>query len=157
MSTSNTMKAWQLNSFGVDKQLELNTEATIPEISKPDELLIKIHATSVNPIDYYMVDGYGSKLFQILRERAKGRWAISVLFNRGKEFPITLGRDIAGVVERVGDNVTEFKVGDKVFGFVVVTHKGSQAEYAVVDKSWVSSLVTCYVFLRSLISGSLIL
>lgn len=135
-----TMKAWQLNSFGKDisTQLELNTEATIPEITKPDEVLIKIHATSINPIDCFMVRGYGSKAIQIIREKAKGRWIISVLLNRGKEFPITLGRDIAGVVERVGQQVTEFKVGDQVFGFVVVTHTGSHAEYAVVDKNWVS-------------------
>lgn len=136
---STTMKAWQLNSFGTNiaTQLELNNEATIPEITKPDELLIKIHAASVNPIDCFMVKGYGSKAIQIIREKAKGRWTVSVLLNRGKEFPITLGRDIAGVVERVGKDVTEFKVGDPVFGFVVVTHKGSHAEYAVVNKNWV--------------------
>jgi len=140
MSTSNTMKAWQLNSFGTDMstQLYLNTEAPIPEITKPDELLIKIHATSINPIDCYMVKGYGSKAFHILREREKGRWAMSVLLNRGKEFPITLGKDIAGIVECVGKNVTEFKAGDQVFGFVHVTHRGSHAEYAVVNKNWVN-------------------
>lgn len=134
------MKAWQLNSLGKDisTQLELNTEATIPEISKPDELLIKIHATSINPIDCLMVKGYGSKAFQIMREKAKGRYTISVLLNRGNEFPITLGRDIAGVVEGVGKGVTEFKVGDRVYGFVVVTHQGSHAEYAIVDKNWVN-------------------
>lgn len=134
------MKAWQLNSFGLDvsNQLQLNTEATIPELTKPHDLLIKIHATSINPIDCLMVGGYGSKAIQIIREQAKGRWTISVLLNRGEEFPITLGRDIAGVVERVGKEVTEFKVGDQVFGFVVVTNKGSHAEYAVVDKNWVN-------------------
>lgn len=133
------MKAWQLNSFGTDMSqvLQLNNEAEIPEIMKPEELLIKIQASSINPIDCYMVRGYGSKAIQIIRERAKGRWTISVLLNRGKEFPITLGRDIAGVVERVGKDVTEFKVGDQVFGFVVVTHSGSHAEYAVVHKDWV--------------------
>lgn len=133
------MKAWQINSFGTDisSQLKLNTAATIPELTKPDELLIKIHATSINPIDCFMVKGYGSKAIQILREKAKGRWTLGVLLNRGEEFPITLGRDIAGVVERVGNQVTEFKVGDAVYGFVVVTHKGSHAEYAVVDKTWV--------------------
>lgn len=139
VSNSNTMKSWQVNSFGVDvtTHLQLNSEAAIPEITKPDEMLIKIHATSINPIDCFMVRGYGSKAIQIIREKAKGRWTISVLLNRGEEFPITLGRDIAGVVERVGKEITEFKVGDQVFGFVVVTHKGSHAEYAVVNKNWV--------------------
>lgn len=91
------MKAWQINSFGKDisSQLQLNDKATVPEITKPDELLIKIHATSINPIDCYMVKGYGSKAIQIMRERAKGRWTLGVLLNRGNEFPITLGRDIA--------------------------------------------------------------
>jgi len=133
------MKAWQLNSFGNDvyTQLQLNAKAPIPEITKPDELLIKVQASSINPIDCYMVRGYGSKAIHIMRERAKGRWTMGVLLNRGKEFPITLGRDVAGIVERVGQNVTEFKVGDLVFGFVVVTHKGSHAEYTVVHKDWV--------------------
>lgn len=139
MSTSDTMKAWQLNSFGNDlsSHLQLNTEAPIPEISQPDEILIKVHATSINPIDTFMVRGYGSKAIQILREKAKGRWTLSVLCNRGEEFPITLGRDIAGTVERIGKDVTEFKVGDKVYGFVLITHKGSHAEYAVVNKNWI--------------------
>lgn len=140
MSQSDTMKAWQLNSFGNDisAHLKLNSDAPIPEISKPDELLIKVHATSINPIDCFMVRGYGSKAIQILREKAKGRWTLSVLCNRGEEFPITLGRDIAGTVERIGKDVTEFKVGDKVYGFVSITHKGSHAEYTVVNKTWVS-------------------
>lgn len=140
MSTADTMKAWHLNSFGNDisSHLRLNTEAKVPEITKPDELLIKVHATAINPIDCFMVRGYGSKAIQILREKAKGRWTLSVLLNRGEEFPITLGRDIAGTVERIGKDVNEFKVGDKVYGFVVITHKGSHAEYAVVNKNWVS-------------------
>lgn len=138
------MQAWQLNSFGNDisNHLKLNTDVSIPEIIKPDELLIKIHATSINPIDCYMVRGYGSKPFQIMRERAKGRSTMSVLFNRGKEFPITLGRDIAGVVEGGGKDVKGFKVGDQVFGFVVITHRGSHAEYAVVNENWVNKSIS---------------
>src|SRR5207244_6581628 len=55
------------------------------------------------------------------------------------EFPITLGRDYAGVVEQVGAEVTGFSVGDEVFGFLAAmtptVHAGSWAELIVVPES----------------------
>jgi NADPH:quinone reductase-like Zn-dependent oxidoreductase len=92
---------------------------TCEEIEKPvpndREVLIKIHAAAVNPLDVHMLKG-GPLIFRLL-------------FGRGKlKRP---GVDCAGVVEAVGPAVTEFKVGDAVFG----TCRGAFAEYAIAPDS----------------------
>lgn len=58
----------------------------------PGELLVKIHATSLNPVD----------------------WKIQKLGMFVEDFPAILGTDIAGEVAEVGEGVTDFKVGDRV-------------------------------------------
>jgi NADPH:quinone reductase-like Zn-dependent oxidoreductase len=88
------------------------------EVEKPtpseDQVLVKIHAASANPLDWHIMRGapYLVRLDMGLR--------------KPKE-PTILGADIAGQVEAVGSNVTEFKVGDEVFGGAGV---GGFAEYA---------------------------
>lgn len=93
----------------------------IQEIPKPapaeGEVLIRVHAASVNPYDWHFLRGAPSflRLFTGLRR---------------PKFP-RLGADVAGVVEAVGSNVTSFKPGDAVFGAA----KGSFAEYACATAS----------------------
>ena len=65
----------------------------------PNEVLVRVRASSVNPVDNAIAAG-------MLKEMVE------------HEFPITLGRDYAGVVEQVGAEVTGFSVGDDVFGFL---------------------------------------
>jgi NADPH:quinone reductase-like Zn-dependent oxidoreductase len=81
------------------------------------EVLVRVHATSVNPIDSAIVAG-------------------EVRSWMDYEFPVTIGRDLAGSVERVGSAVTRFAVGDEVFGYIAkpVAHDGSFAEYVVVPE-----------------------
>jgi NADPH:quinone reductase-like Zn-dependent oxidoreductase len=92
------------------------TEVAIPEIAD-DEVLVRVHATSVNPIDSAIAAG-----------EVRG-WM-------DYEFPVTLGRDLAGTVERVGAAVTRFKPGDDVFGYIAkpVAHDGSFAEYVAIPE-----------------------
>src|SRR5206468_13109476 len=68
-------------------------------VPKDDEVLIKVHAASVNPLDYHL-----------LRHAFLRR----IIFARSKIKIV--GRDVAGEVEAVGGNVTQFKAGDNVFG-----------------------------------------
>jgi NADPH:quinone reductase-like Zn-dependent oxidoreductase len=98
---------------------------SIVEIAKPepgeDELLVRVVAAAINPADVAI----GKGLF-------KGRYE--------HEFPVTLGRDFAGVVEAVGTKVASYAVGDEVFGFVAtstdqVVHAGSFADYIVVAET----------------------
>jgi len=92
----------------------------IVEVEKPvpkdDEVLIKVRAASVNPLDYHLLR------FAFLRR-------VMAAVSKGK---ITRpGRDMAGQVEAVGRNVTQFKSGDEVFGAC----DGSFAEYACARES----------------------
>ena len=84
------------------------------EAEKPapadDEVLIKVHAASINPLDYHLL------------RHAFLRRVISTL---GKNKITRPGRDVAGVVESAGRNATQFKAGDEVFGLC----NGSFAEY----------------------------
>lgn len=92
---------------------------TCEEIEKPvpadREVLIKVCAAAVNPLDCHLLKG-GPALLRLL------------LGSRGLKH---LGADAAGVVEAVGTGVTQFKAGDPVFG----TCRGAFAEYAVARES----------------------
>jgi NADPH:quinone reductase-like Zn-dependent oxidoreductase len=104
------MRAFTLDGFGAAPALRDD----LPDPSVGDnELLVRVHASSVNPVDMFIAAGG-------MKEMAE------------HEFPVTLGRDFAGVVERVGSGVSRYRVGDEVFGFVLhanpAVHEGSWAE-----------------------------
>jgi NADPH2:quinone reductase len=80
----------------------------------PRDLLVKISAISVNPVD-----------FKIRQSSAKD----TVL-----ETPKIIGWDAVGVVEAVGENVSLFKAGDEVYYAGDITKQGSNAEYQIVDE-----------------------
>ncbi|MEK7727272.1 MAG: NAD(P)-dependent alcohol dehydrogenase, partial [candidate division KSB1 bacterium] len=91
------------------------------EIEKParkdDEVLLKVRAASINPLDRHAVRGLSS-VFRLLSRL-------------GKPERKQLGRDVAGQVEAVGKNVTRLKPGDEVFGVC----EGAFAEYACARES----------------------
>jgi len=111
------MKAVVYENYGSPDVLEFK------EIKKPavkdDEILIKVHAASVTPLDWHMLTGtpYIARL-------------MAGLFKPKRK---VLGTDVAGVVEAVGSNITEFQPGDEVFGLSF--YNGSFAEYLCVPKS----------------------
>jgi NADPH2:quinone reductase len=100
---------------------DLDRPPTLADVAVPpvaeNEVLVRVHASSVNPIDRAIVAG-------------------EVRSWMDYEFPVTLGRDLAGSVERVGSAVTRFAVGDDVFGYIAkpVAHDGSFAEYVSVPE-----------------------
>lgn len=98
------MKAVRLHAYGGIDQLRYEDVPT-PEPG-PDEVLVKIAATSVNPIDWKIRSG-----------AAKDRMPVT--------FPAILGRDVAGTVVKAGANVRSPEAGQKVMGIV----NGSYAEY----------------------------
>ena len=107
------MRAYVLESFDSEPRM---TDLPEPEVGD-DELLVRVHAVSVNPVDLAIGSG-GAKDWLEYR------------------FPVTIGRDLAGVVERVGDRVSRFAVGDKVFGYIAkdYAHDGSFAEYVSIPE-----------------------
>jgi len=108
------MKAIVYSEYGPPEVLRLE------EVSKPvprdDEVLVKVHAASVNAADWRMM-----RAAPFLVRFYSG------LF-RPKKIK-TLGADIAGVVEKVGSNVKQFQPGDEVFGDVFASNFGGFAEY----------------------------
>jgi len=108
------MKALTFKRYGKSPDIGF---ADIPRPAlKADELLVQVHAASVNPIDNMIVTG----LFKAV-----------VRF----ELPATLGSDLAGIVTEVGSRVTRFKVGDAVFANIFDQGTGSIAEFAAVPES----------------------
>ena len=109
------MKAVCFKAYGKDTDSVLSVQ-TIPRpfIETPDELLIKVHACSLNPIDKGRV---GGDLSLVLPEE----------YNTS-----VLGYDVAGVVEKVGDEASaSFQVGDEVFVRLAGMKYGALAEYVV--------------------------
>lgn len=125
------MQAWQIHQYGGNEELTLTDAARIATIKSPNELLIRVHAASVNPIDVRMRGGYGSKLMNVLRKRQSGLI--------GSEFPLVLGRDFSGVVVETGQAVKHYKRGDEVWGTLNWYRQGSHAEFVVASESEVSS------------------
>src|SRR5207244_11899323 len=82
----------------------------------PGDLLVRVRAASVNPVDYKIRDG-GVKVL--------GPYS----------FPLILGNDLAGDVEAVGPGVTKFKVGDAIYSRLDTDRIGAIAEYALVRES----------------------
>jgi NADPH:quinone reductase-like Zn-dependent oxidoreductase len=95
-------------------------ELPVPEIGN-DEVLIHVRAAGVNPFDWKVADG-------VLEGERKHR------------FPLILGFDAAGVVERVGAEVTELAEGDEVYGYLFksVVGGGAYAEYVSAPASIVA-------------------
>jgi NADPH:quinone reductase-like Zn-dependent oxidoreductase len=113
------MKAIVYTTYGPPEVLQLK-EIGIPT-PKEDEVLVKVHAASVNAADWHLLtaDIFLVRLMMGLR---KPRKAI-------------LGADIAGRVEAVGRSVQQFRPGDEVFGDVFERGSGGFAEYVVVPES----------------------
>ena len=112
------MKAVIAEQYGGPEALEI---ADVPEPQVgPNGVLVRVHASSVNPVDWKLRKGLLSALWNL-------------------RFPVIWGCDCSGVVEEVGSSVTLFKPGDEVYGFkhgkVGETYRGTYAEYAVLPEN----------------------
>src|SRR5215211_7080110 len=109
------MRAIMLESFDSSPALR---EVPTPQVS-PNEVLVRVRASSVNPVDGAIAAGMMSGMVE-------------------HEFPVVLGRDYAGVVEQAGSDVTRYAEGEEVYGFVPAAnptvHDGTWAELIVVPE-----------------------
>ena len=100
------MKAVIINEYGNEDVVNyVDVERPAPN---KDEVLVKVHFAGVNPVDWKIRGGLGERL--------------------GLKLPIMLGGEIAGTIERTGDEVRDFKEGDAVYGIIP---SGGFAEYAI--------------------------
>ena len=108
------MKAAQISEYGDPSVIKIS------EVEKPvparDQVLVEVHASSINPFDTAIRSGV---------------YKDSIKLN----LPVTLGGDIAGVVAEIGAEVSNIKVGDKVYGQanVVAGNSGAFAEFAATS------------------------
>jgi NADPH:quinone reductase-like Zn-dependent oxidoreductase len=108
-----TMKALTFKRYGKSPDIGF---ADIPRPAlKADELLVKVHAVGLNPIDNMIPTGMFKPVLHF-------------------QLPATIGSDLAGVVTEVGSRVTRFKPGDAVFASIFDLGTGSLAEFAVVPE-----------------------
>ena len=106
---NNPMKAIVYCEYGSPNVLKFeDVEKPVPN---DDQVLIKVRAASLNAFDAYVI---------------RDTWLGRLIFGLRKPRDTRLGRDVAGVVEAVGRNVTQFKPGDEVFGIC----RGALGEYA---------------------------
>src|SRR5579859_1743689 len=110
---SQIMKAIVFTRYGSPDVLQLNEVEKLPP--QDDQLLIKVQAASANPADWHTMRGA-----PFLARLVNG-------FFKPKNY--RLGADVAGRVEAIGENVTQFQVGDEVFGCLSLNGMGSFAEY----------------------------
>ena len=119
------MKAVLYEKYGSPDVLNL-TEIKKPEPTD-DELLIKIHATSVTSGDVRL-RGFNFPFLFWLPARL-----IFGFFTPKKKI---LGHELAGTIEKIGKNSTKFDVGDQVFGTTTMLLTGAYAEYICLPQDW---------------------
>jgi len=113
-TSKSTMKAIVVNEYGGPEILKYQ-DVPRPE-PKDDEILVRVIAAGVNPVDAYVRQG-------MLAKRG--------LDNR----PAIIGYDIAGVVEKTGGNAKKFKTGDAVYSYLSIMRGGGYAEFAIAKES----------------------
>jgi NADPH2:quinone reductase len=115
---------WRRRSAGSRSRVTSHQPALREELPDPtpgdNEILVRVHASSVNPVDNSIAAGMLAQM--------------GVEY----EYPVVLGRDYAGVVEHVGGAVSIYRAGDHVFGFVLhanpTAHDGAWAELISVTE-----------------------
>jgi NADPH:quinone reductase-like Zn-dependent oxidoreductase len=109
-----TMKAVQIHKYGGPEVLKYE-DAPRPK-PQVGEVLVRVHAAGVNPIDWKVREGEMKDLWPHM-------------------FPLILGWDLSGVVEELGKGVSQFRIGDEVYGLPDPTRGGAYADYIVVRES----------------------
>jgi NADPH:quinone reductase-like Zn-dependent oxidoreductase len=116
--SNRTMIAVRLHQYGRPAELKYETDVPVP-IPGEQELLIRVHAAGVNPVDWKICDGYG-------KDRLRHK------------LPLILGWDASGVVEAVGSGVHRLKIGDAVYSRPDIARDGGYAEHMVARESEVA-------------------
>ena len=111
------MKAIRVHQFGGPEVLKYE-DAPRP-VPAADEVLIKVYASGMNPVDWKMRAGLAESLFPI-------------------QLPFIPGWDVSGEIEEVGSDILTFKKGDEVYGRPDVTRDGTYAEYVAVKANQIN-------------------
>jgi alcohol dehydrogenase len=103
------MKAAQMKGYGSsDEVIEINENVPAPNDPSAGKVLVKIKVAGINPIDWKIREGYMQQMVPL-------------------QFPSPLGMDFSGIIEKVGQGVSEFRQGDEVYGQASILSGGSGA------------------------------
>jgi NADPH:quinone reductase-like Zn-dependent oxidoreductase len=112
------MKALQIEKYGEIKHSISINEIEKPSV-KPNDILVEVKATSLNPIDYKIVEGHLKDMISL-------------------NLPSTIGFDVSGVVVEKGVAVNNFEIGDEVYSRVPQEQMGTVAEFASINSELVA-------------------
>lgn len=111
-----TMRAAVVRAFGGPEVVRVATDVPVPRLA-PDEVLVRVAAASVSPLDARVRAGYARALYAPM-------------------LPLILGRDVSGEVVARGDNARSFPIGAQVFGALSpVQPRGAHAEFVAVTEA----------------------
>ena len=103
------MKALRFHEYGGPEVLKID-DVPVPEPSA-GKVLVRVHGSGINPVDLKILDGSAKEAFPV-------------------QLPATIGNEFSGTIEKLGDGVEGYAVGDDVYG---IQHGGSCADYIVAD------------------------
>ncbi|XP_060093673.1 reticulon-4-interacting protein 1, mitochondrial isoform X2 [Heteronotia binoei] len=125
------MPSWVIDRYGKNDVLRFTNNMMFPVIHFPNEVIIKVHAASLNPIDVNMRSGYGASALRMKRDPLH-------IKSSGSEFPLTLGRDVSGIVMECGLDVSYFKPGEEVWAAIPPWKQGTLSEFVAASANEIS-------------------
>jgi len=138
-SSPSPSRSWNVVRYHPDlkQALQYVPQTSLPTVYRPTDVLVRVLASSVNPLDVAMTRGYGNVLLSLANivtstgvERGVG--------GASDRLPLTLGRDFVGQIVARGQEVSNFKHGDLVWGTVPPYEKGAHAYYVITSESAVA-------------------
>lgn len=122
------MKAAQIKKYSKKIKVSVN-EVPIPE-PKVNEVLVKVMAAAVNPLEILQLTG-------------------NVRLIQDYSMPLTLGNECSGIVEKTGNNVKDFRAGDRVYTRLSINRIGAFADYVTVDHEALAKMPSGYDFVTA--------
>lgn len=122
------MKAVQIYKYSKEIKVSVN-DVPVPE-PQNGEVLLRVKAAAVNPLDILQISG-------------------SVRLIQNYKMPLTLGNECSGIIEKVGNRVNGFSVGDKVYTRLPLDKIGAFAEYVAVDSKTIAKMPLNYDFITA--------
>nr|CAB3265823.1 reticulon-4-interacting protein 1 homolog, mitochondrial-like [Phallusia mammillata] len=151
------MQSWFIDQYGAPEKVLKKEAINLPQhkmvtgidarktyllqqVRQPNDVLVKVHAASLNPIDIRMCQGYGEQLFNFQRNflfKFFDHFPTKAEFLKDYEFPLVMGRDFSGTVIDVGTGVYDLEPGDEVYGAPALYNQGTLSDYIAVDLAYV--------------------
>ena len=131
-----SQRSWNIVRFDQDlkRAIQFNSSSQVPILNRPNEVMVKVLASSVNPLDIEMSRGYGNVMLSL------GNTVMSHGIDRltyGR-LPVTPGRDFVGEIISKGQSIWNYKPGDIVWGTVPPYENGSHADYVITSDNAIS-------------------